>query len=171
MNRAVNYQHFPTQDQVWTWQTTMQDFGPRLTASVGHQRVIHYFIDELQKMRLEVHRDTYYLRHRWEARRWGLWARTGNGLEEIPVTSYYPSSGHTPEEGIEAELVYCPGGADDFSEAAGKIAVIDVNAGVVPTSFLFTPRALCPSDLAVPDPFACVVLTPRPDSNDWRRNS
>ena len=163
MNRAINYQRFPSQDEVWKWQTTMQDFGPRLTGSAGHQRLINYFADELQNLGLEVHRDTYHLRHRWEARRWGIWAKTENGFEEIPTTSYYPYSGQTPPEGIEAELVYCPGGADDFAKACGKIAIIDVNAGVVPTSFLFTPRTLYPSDLTVADPFRCVVLTARPD--------
>lgn len=163
MNHAITDQNFPSPSQVWEWQTTMQNFGPRLTGSAGHQRLINYFADELMKIGLEVHRDTYHLRHRWEARRWELWARTGNGLEEIPVTSYFPYSGATDANGIEAELVYCPGGSDDFAKAAGKIAIIDVPVGAVPTSFLFKQRALYPSDLVVPDPFSCVVLTARPD--------
>lgn len=164
MNRSIHYPHFPSPDQVWAWQTTMQDFGPRLTGSAGHQRLINYWADELTRMGLQVHRDTYHLRHRWEARVWGLWAPLEDGaVEQIPVTAYYPYSGQTSAQGIAAELVYCPQGAADFAHAAGKIAIIDVNAGELPTRFLFTPRALYPADQTVPDRFRQIVLTARPD--------
>lgn len=62
MNRTIDYRHFPTPDQVWEWQTTMQDFAARLTGSAGHRRLINYFADELHQMGLAVCRDTYYLR-------------------------------------------------------------------------------------------------------------
>lgn len=154
MNRSINYQHFPSPDQVWAWQTAMQDVGPRLTGSEGHQRLINYWAEELTRLGLQVHRDTYHLRHRWEGRVWGLWAPVVDGaVEQIPVTAYYPYSGQTPAHGITAELIYCPQGAADFARAAGKIAIIDVNAGEVPTAFLFTPRA----DQTVPDKYAVPV--------------
>ncbi len=37
MNHAITYQNFPSPSQVWEWQTTMQNFGPRLTGIAGHR--------------------------------------------------------------------------------------------------------------------------------------
>ena len=99
---------------------TMNAFGSRTTGSKGHQDFIVWLKKQLNDMGLEVHSDTY-LFDRWEEKRSTLLINQ----EQIHVSSAYPYSGETDENGITGELI--PVRSGNFDKAKGKIAVVEIN--------------------------------------------
>jgi len=83
---------------------TMNAFGTRLTGSKGHNDFVAYLKNEIKDMGFEVYSDLYSF-DRWEAKESSIVIHTDNGYESIEVSSEWPYSGETPEDGITAEIV------------------------------------------------------------------
>jgi hypothetical protein len=132
-----------TREQLWSWITTLNGFGARLTGSAAHRRSIDFLAGELQALGLTVQRDTRHFRH-WQARRWSLALEHGTQRSTVPVAMYFPYSGATPPEGVRAPLIHYAKAPRSFADAAGKIAVIDVDTPALSRVFqylLFTRKA------------------------------
>lgn len=125
-------------DHIWNMLIKMNSFGPRYTGNDAHQQYIQFIKEQLKEMKLPVYTDQHQF-DRWEV----LQARLSVDMEgkpvQIPVLSYYPYSGVTPEAGVSGELVFCKN-KRQFKKAAGKIAVINVNNILLPTRLIFHPR-------------------------------
>jgi formylglycine-generating enzyme required for sulfatase activity len=109
------------------WQKFMVDLGPRFTGSPANRSWHDFLASQLAATGLSVVREPIPLEW-WLHERWSL-KLIQNGVEtDVPVSSYYPYSGSTPEGGIVAELVDAGVGApEDFAAAAGKIAFYEEN--------------------------------------------
>ena len=77
---------------------TMNGFGTRLTGSKGHQAFIDYLKAEITKMGIKVFSDPFYF-NRWEEKKSSINIIDGEETTEIPVSSAYPYSGETDENG------------------------------------------------------------------------
>jgi hypothetical protein len=140
----------PPKEKVNDWLQKLNTFGPRYTGSSAHKASINFLADELAKLGLEVHKDKQHI-SKWEANDWHLSVENVQGeWEELPVSFYYPYSGQTPDNGIEAEMVNCGSGPGNFKHAAGKIAVVEVNNLRFPTSLLLKKRTAYPRNERVP---------------------
>jgi len=83
----------------------MVSLGPRLTGSSEHNEFIDYLKAEMSALGLEVIRDAYTFK-RWQARFSSLAVEDGSGCEmPINLAGYFPYSGSTVPEGIEADLM------------------------------------------------------------------
>jgi hypothetical protein len=113
----------PSENGLWQLVNQMNDLGPRYTGGRAHTRFIELLASGLESLGLDVKRDTKKF-YRWSARKYGL-AVTSNG-EMVPVTSYYPYSGETSQDGVSARLYYAGStGKPDYSGAKGKIVIVD----------------------------------------------
>lgn len=150
MNRKLDIDKLPSQQDVWAWQQKLDSYGPRLTGNAAHRQMIDDLEAELQQMGLQTHRDHHSFT-KWEAKQWGLSVIGEDGVEEeVPVTFYYPYSGSTSEEGVTAELVYCGKGPGKFREAAGKIAVVEVSSPRLPSLLFGKQRSAYPPKERLP---------------------
>ena len=121
----------PSIDEVWGWQVSMNNLGPKYTGNDAHRQFVEFLATNLQSLGLELSRDRYTL-PRWDARAWGITVnpREGRGFD-VPVTSYYPYSGQTGRDGVTGELAYAgtvPSDGSrqaDLSGANGKIVFLD----------------------------------------------
>jgi len=92
-------------DSLWAMVQKMVSLGPRLTGSSEHNKFIDYLKAEMSALGLEVIRDAYTF-ERWQARFSSLAVEDGSGCETlINLAGYFPYSGSTVPEGIEADLV------------------------------------------------------------------
>ncbi len=111
------------------WQRRMVELGPRLTGSPAldawHDQLAH----ELEVMGLEVQREKVPVTW-WDHQEWSLDLLDGDTAEPIELSSYYPYSGFTSEEGVTAEIVDIGKGLpQDFilNDVAGKIVFLEVD--------------------------------------------
>ncbi|MFS0725437.1 hypothetical protein [Paenibacillus sp. 1P07SE] len=150
MNRRLDLDNLPSQDEVWRWQQKLDSYGPRLTGSAAHRQMIDELEAELRQMGLQTHRDRHSFT-KWEAKQWALTVVGEDGREEeLPMSFYYPYSGSTPKEGVTAELVYCGKGPGKFREAAGKIAVVEIQGPQLPSALFCKRRSSSPPDVRIP---------------------
>jgi len=95
--------HLPA-DKLREMVQKMVSLGPRLTGSPAHNSFIDYLEAKMSALGLEIIRDAYTFK-RWQARSWSLAVDDGSGETPINLASYFPYSGSTLSEGIEADLV------------------------------------------------------------------
>lgn len=150
MNRTLDINKLPSQQEVWAWQRRLDSYGPRLTGNAAHRQMIDELETELRQMGLQTHKDRHSFT-KWEAKQWRLSVAGEGGFEEeMPVAFYYPYSGSTSQEGIAAELVYCGRGPGRFRAAAGKIAVVEVNSPRLPAALFCKQRSSNPPEARIP---------------------
>jgi len=150
MNRTLDIDKLPSEQEVWAWQQRLDGYGPRLTGNAAHRQMIDDLEAELRQMGLQTHRDRHSFT-KWEAKQWALSVVGENGREEeLPVAFYYPYSGSTSQEGVTAELVYCGKGPGKFRDAAGKIAVVEVSSPRLPSALFCKRRSSYPPEERIP---------------------
>ncbi len=145
---AFDVKDLTAKSQVMDEMNKMNGFGLRLTGSKGQQDFCAWLKDEITAMGLEVHTKPYKF-DRWEAKSSSL---TIDG-EEIKVSSEFPYSGLTGEEGVTAKLKVVHNNPFGFQSARGKIAVCHVkNLGKISTKLAFDRRNSMPAGLEL-DPY------------------
>lgn len=137
---------------------TMNSFGTRLTGSKGHTDFINYLKDEIGKMGIQIFSDPFYFK-RWEEKSSSIEIIDGDEKINIPVSSAYPYSGETPDEGVTEELVYVKNIAD-VKKTAGKIAVFEIaNVNFIPSEIAFDKRSSYPEDVVLEKKYEGPVIT------------
>jgi hypothetical protein len=132
---------------------TMNAFGSRTTGSKGHQEFTTWIKKQLDLMGFEIHSDTYTF-NRWEEKKRALFINQ----EEIHVSSAYPYSGETGENGIAGKLIHVKNG--NYSKAKGKIAVIEINAvKKLPIGLIMNKREAFPNNTKIAKGDGDLVLT------------
>lgn len=113
----------PDEAELAIWQKAMVDLGPRFTGSPAHQQWHEFMVKELTKSGLGIVRAPIPLEW-WDHQKYTLHLIQDGVETKVPVASYYPYSGFTPNGGIVAELVDVGIGEPEFAVAnvAGKIA-------------------------------------------------
>lgn len=126
------------------WQRRMVELGPRLTGSPALDAWHDQLAGELEALGLQVQRETVPVTW-WDHQEWSLDLLAGEGdpddAEPIPLSSYYPYSGFTPEEGVTAEIIDIGAGLpQDFilNDVAGKIVYLEVDLLPLTMGFFYT---------------------------------
>jgi hypothetical protein len=136
----------PSEKGLWQLVNQMNDLGPRYTGGRAHSRFVELLAAGFESLGLEVKRDTKKF-YRWFAKRYDLSVTASD--EVVPVTSYYPYSGETSQDGISARLYYAGSTAKpDYSGAKGKIVIIDCPLGPFSLDRLFHVATAYPADAA-----------------------
>lgn len=131
----------------------MNGFGSRATGSKGHQEFIAWLKQQLEDMGLPIYSDTYPF-ERWEEKRSALKVNQ----EDIPVSSAYPYSGETDENGITGELIHIKN--RDYSKAKGKIAVVEIKmVKKLPIGLIMNKRKAFPGGTRIASGDGDLVLT------------
>lgn len=118
----------------------MNSFGSRTTGASGHREFVEWLKQKLNDMGLIVHRDLYKF-GRWEERRSALYINQ----EEIHVSSAYPYSGETGDDGVTGKLIYVKNG--DYKKAKGNIAVVEMKMiKKLPIGLFMNKRKAFPGD-------------------------
>ena len=132
----------PDPDTLWEWQTFMVGLGLRLPANEPLAKWHDFLAAKLEGFGLDVVREPVSVGEWYDHRAWSL-TLLDNGKEtNVPVASYYPYSGQTPEGGVVGELADAGlGGEEDFDEGdfTGKIALIEQPRFPVPIAALANP--------------------------------
>ncbi|TVX91530.1 Zn-dependent exopeptidase M28 [Cohnella terricola] len=117
---------------------TMNAFGSRTTGSEGHNRFVVWLERQVTDMGFTVHRDNYAF-DRWDEKSSSFFIEE----DEIRISSVFPYSGVTDDEGVSGELVYTKRG--DYTKASGKIAVVEIeNIANLPMGLLMNVRGAFP---------------------------
>lgn len=136
----------------------MNSFGPRLTGSKAHLDFINYLKNEISGMGIEVFSDPFWFT-RWEETGSSIDILDGDEAVNIPVSSAYPYSGETDENGITKELVYIDS-ITDMVNISGKIAVFRIdNINFLPSEIAFDKRSAWPEDVTLPEKYEGPVIT------------
>lgn len=131
----------------------MNGFGSRATGSKGHQEFIAWLKQQLIDMGLSIYSDPYTF-ERWEEKRSALKVNQ----EDIPVSSAYPYSGETDENGITGELIHVKCG--DYTKATGKIAVVEIKMiKKLPLGLIMNKRRAFPDGTRIASGDGDLVLT------------
>ena len=139
-----------SRERIQSGMETMNSFGLRLTGSEGQQKFADYLKDEIHKMGFKTYSDLYSF-DRWEEKHSSIKIINPNGDEEIEVTSAWPYSGETDENGITEEIVEIFGKHINYLPSRGKIALVKVkDLEKVPTGFAFNQRNSYPKGLSLP---------------------
>lgn len=137
----------------------MNSFGTRLTGSTGQNDFVSYLKKEINDMGFEVYSDRYSF-ERWEAKESSIVIHTDSGHESVEVSSEWPYSGETAEEGITAEVVEVKEKHIGFIGVKDKIALVKVHdLGQIPTGVAFNQRNSFPEDLSLPAHYKGPVAT------------
>lgn len=119
----------PDADTLFAWQAHMVGLGPRFDGSPALKSWHDFMAQKLAGYGLSVQREPLPIDW-WEHRQWSLRLSQGGIETVVPVASYYPYSGHTPEGGIVGAVVDVGQGLPtDFAAAdvSGKIAFFEVD--------------------------------------------
>ena len=136
----------------------MNSFGTRLTGSKGHTDFINYLKDEIGKMGFPIFSDPFYFT-RWEEKSSSITLLDGGEEINVPVSSAYPYSGQTDEDGITEELILVNSLAD-IKNVSGKIAVFNVsNINFIPSEVAFDKRSSYPEDVVLETKYEGPVIT------------
>ena len=136
----------------------MNSFGTRLTGSQGHNEFIKWIKDEITKMDIPIYSDLFYFR-RWEEKHSSIEILDDDEKISIPVSSAYPYSGETDENGITEEMVYVKSIAD-VPKTKGKIAVFNIaNINFLPSEIAFDKRTSYPEDVVLEKKYEGPVIT------------
>jgi hypothetical protein len=120
----------PTQDEITGWVDTICIPENRRPGEAGDLKAEDYIYQKFTEFGLkDVKKEPVDLTL-WRAESWSLAA----GDQEVP-SFYVLNSGFTPQEGVTGEMVYLGNGTvEDFkaTDVKGKIAVIDLDFGILP---------------------------------------
>ncbi|MFF2910229.1 hypothetical protein [Paenibacillus sp. NPDC057934] len=131
----------------------MNSFGSRTTGSEGHNKFIAWLEQQVTEMGLTVYRDQYTF-DRWEEKNSSLII----DQQPIQVSSAFPYSGETGEQGVTGELVYTKRG--DYEQASGKIAVVEIeNFKDFPIGIVMNMRDSSPQQNGIAPSEGDLVLT------------
>ncbi|AIQ24109.1 hypothetical protein NSQ90_15205 [Paenibacillus sp. FSL H7-0737] len=131
----------------------MNSFGSRTTGSEGHNQFISWLEQQVTDMGLKVYRD-HYTFDRWEEKSSSLMI----DQQSIHVSSAFPYSGETDENGVTGELVYTKRG--EYDQASGKIAVIEIeNFRNFPSGIVMNMRDSSPMESQIAPNEGDLVLT------------
>lgn len=137
----------------------MNSFGTRLTGSKGQLDFIEHLKSEIRDMGLEVYSDPFYFK-RWEETEASLQIFGFNGPEDIQISSVFPYSGETKENGITSELYYVGDKISGFAGAKDKIAVVEISEiNSIPSEVAFDKRSSYPEDVQLPANYNGPVAT------------
>ncbi len=120
----------PTQDEVFGYITDVYNFGIRRPGWPATEQVKDYIVRHLESFGFEdvnVEPTTFDL---WKEKSWSLTIGT-NAEAWQPETFFFPYSGPTVPEGVEAELIYVGEPTEENFSAAdvnGKIVLVDLPA-------------------------------------------
>ena len=136
----------------------MNSFGTRLTGSKGHTDFINYIKEQITEMGFPIFSDPFYFK-RWEEKSSSIEISDGDEIVKVPVSSAYPYSGQTDDDGITEELVYVKNIAD-IPKTTGKIAVFDIaNINFLPSEIAFDKRTSYPEDVVLEKKYEGPVIT------------
>lgn len=136
----------------------MNSFGPRLTGTKAHTDFINYIKDEITKMGVPIFSDPFYF-DRWEEKNSSIEIIDGDEKINIPVSSAYPYSGETDENGVTDDLVYVKD-LTDVPNTTGKIAIFEVsNVNFIPSEIAFDKRTSYPEDVTLEKKYEGPVIT------------
>ena len=137
---------------------TMNSFGTRLTGSIGHAKFIAFIKEKIAQMGFDIHSDPFYFR-RWEEKRSSIEIIDGDEKINIPVSSAYPYSGETDENGVTGELVYVKN-VFGIPKIKNKIAVFDIkNINFLPSEIAFDKRTSYPENVVLEKKYEGPVIT------------
>lgn len=147
-----------SKDEMYAGIEKMNSFGTRLTGSRGHTDFINYLKDEIAEMGVPVFSDPFYFK-RWEEKSSSIEIIDGDEKINIPVSSAYPYSGETGEDGITEELVFVKN-VSDVKNTSGKIAVFEIsNVNFIPSEIAFNKRTSYPENVVLPAKYEGPVIT------------
>lgn len=137
----------------------MNAYGPRLTGNRGHKQFIEWLKDEIQSMGITVYSDPYYF-DRWEEKSSSIVLHDTDEGTPIAVSSAFPYSGETGENGVRGELVYIREKHVDYLAVKDKIAVIKIDKmDFLPSTLAFDKRRASPETLELPKKYTGPVAT------------
>ncbi|MCR5149626.1 MAG: hypothetical protein K6B52_00175 [Clostridiales bacterium] len=137
----------------------MNALGPRFTGNSAHNAFIEKIKKEIEEMGLPVFEDkkTFF---RWEEKCSSLVIHSENGDIPIPVSSAYPYSGFTGEDGVRGRLEIIVDKRLGFlTHARDKICVCRVSNLEVPTILVEDRRSSKPEDTDLPRHYGGPVIT------------
>ncbi len=133
----------------------MNACGVRNTGNAAHKEFVSYIKAEIEKLGLQA-TPTEYTFERWEAQESSI---TIDG-ENIAVSSPFPYSGVTGEDGITGELIEIKNNFLGHCKAKGKIGVVHIkNLSRISSKIAFDKRNSIPADLAVEPSYRGPVST------------
>lgn len=133
----------------------MNALGCRFTGNKAHAEFIGWLKDEIKGMDYEVV-STPYKFTRWEAKDVTLTV----GGENIAVSSPFPYSGATGEEGVTGKLYEVCNNVFGYVRAAGNIAVVHIrNLRKISSKIAFDKRKSVPADLEIEPSYRGPVST------------
>ncbi|MCR5485198.1 MAG: patatin family protein [Clostridiales bacterium] len=136
----------------------MNSFGKRLTGSKAHSDYIKWLKSKIRHMGLDVYSDPYFF-NRWEEKSSSLVIRDDTD-REIHISSVFPYSGETPDEGTTAEMTFVAEKHIDYLSVKDKIAVVQIdNMDFLPSDIAFDKRRSLPHDLDLPKYYSGPVAT------------
>lgn len=145
----------PDPSELYAEVQKMNSFGSRLTGTQGQRAFIGWIKEQIVNEGLEVH-STPYTFDKWEPERWSL---VVDGTE-IHVSSPFPYSGLTGEEGVTGKLVKVHNNPVSYLEAAGNIGVVEIkNLSKISSKIAFDKRASFPADLEIEKSYRGPVST------------
>ncbi len=137
----------------------MNSFGARLTGSPAHNNFIKYLKDQIREMGYKTYSDPFYF-DRWEEKRSKIVLHGETEDIEIPVSSAFPYSGETDENGITAELKLVDDKRFGYIAAQDKIAVVKVSdITKLSSSIPFSVRKSMPKNVEMPEKYNGPVAT------------
>lgn len=148
-----------TKDEMLGRVEKMNAFGPRLTGNKAHKEFIKYLKDEINALGIQTYSDPYYF-DRWEEKNSSLVINYDDGDKEVHISSVFPYSGETEDEGVTADLIYITDQRLGFWGTTGRIAVVKINEmNVLPSTIAFHIRRRQPETASIPEKYDGPVAT------------
>lgn len=156
---TVTVQNLITKDEMLRQVEKMNSFGPRLTGNAAHKGFIEYLKNEIHSLGIETYSEPYFF-NRWEEKRSSLVIHDETGDKDVHISSVFPYSGETDENGITAELSLITDQRLGFLGLAGKIAVVKIDEmNFLPSTIAFHIRNRLPESASIPEKYNGPVAT------------
>ena len=120
----------PTRDEVFGYTTDVYNMGIRRPGWPAAEQAKDYIVGQLESFGFEDVKVEPYAFDLWKENSWGLTVEPA-GEAWQPETYFYPYSGPTGSDGVEAEMVYVGEPTEDnfaAADVAGKIVLVDLPA-------------------------------------------
>ncbi len=145
----------PRAEELYGEVATMNSFGSRLTGTEGQNKFIAWCKAQITALGLDVVSTPYKFK-KWEARDYSL---TVEG-ESIRVSSPFPYSGLTEEDGVCGKLVKVSNNPASFLKARGNIGVLEIkNLSKISSKIAFDKRNSYPEGLEIEKSYRGPVST------------
>lgn len=126
MEERKKMKEYPfTKDDLLAGVEKMNSFGTRPTGSPAHREFVSYLKDEIHAMGFETISNEYKF-DRWQAKSSSIVLHNPDGDSEVHVSSPFPYSGETDENGVSGRLIRVRGKHINFAIAKDNIAVVEV---------------------------------------------